>query len=129
MKVTCELCGAPGAMRAGETPRVFCNLHALLQTTPVRLWLDDERPAPVGWIRCRWPNEVVWVLKNYKVSEVSLDHDLGDDARGTGYDVLVWLEQAVALDGFRPPTLHVHSANPAARARMLAAVSAILSSK
>ena len=29
-------------------------------------------------------------------TELSLDHDLGDDTI-TGYDVLVWLEEAVAL--------------------------------
>jgi hypothetical protein len=29
------------------------------------------------------------------VQELSLDHDLGDDARGTGYDVILWIEEAV----------------------------------
>lgn len=91
----------------------------------MRIWLDDERPAPEGWTLCRWPAEVIDLLERGGVVELSLDHDLGDDARGTGYDVLLWLEEAVALRGFRPPTLHVHTANPAARDRMLAAVRAI----
>lgn len=36
------------------------------------------------------------------VTELSLDHDLGDGACGTGYDVIVWIEEAVALRGFVP---------------------------
>lgn len=55
----------------------------------------------------------------------SLDHDLGDDERGTGYDVLLWIEEAVRLRGFVPPRMQVHSANPAARMRMLAGIAAI----
>lgn len=56
---------------------------------------------------------------------VSLDHDLGDDARGTGYDVLAWIEEAVVTRGFRPPEIRIHTANPAARQRMDAAATAI----
>ena len=59
------------------------------------------------------------------VKEVSLDHDLGDDARGTGYDVLLWIEEAVATHGFVPPSLNVHSANSSAREKMESAISAI----
>jgi hypothetical protein len=56
------------------------------------------------------------------VSELSLDHDLGDDLHGTGYDVLLWVEEAVVLSGFQPPRITIHSANPAARQRMKAAL-------
>ncbi len=44
------------------------------------------------------------------MTELSLDHDLGDDAHGTGYDVLTWIEEAVAIRGFHPPRISVHSA-------------------
>ena len=53
------------------------------------------------------------LLKTGEVEELSLDHDLGDDERGTGYDVLVSIEEAVALRGFRAPAIMVHSANAA----------------
>jgi len=76
-------------------------------------------------VRCYWPDEVIALLQAQRVECVSLDHDLGDDARGTGYDVLAWIEEAVATRGFEPPALAVHSANPAARARMEAAIAAI----
>lgn len=91
----------------------------------LRVYLDDERPTPPGWTRVYWPDEAIALLEQGIVRELSLDHDLGDDARGTGYDVILWIEAAVAERGFRPPQIHVHSANSAARARMLAGVQAI----
>jgi hypothetical protein len=91
----------------------------------MKVYLDDERPAPPGWVRAFWPNEVIALLKTGSVQELSLDHDLGDDARGTGYDVVLWIEEAVMLRGFQPPVIHVHSANSSARQKMLAGVAAI----
>lgn len=96
----------------------------------VKVWLDDFRPAPTGWIRTYWPEEVIELLKTGDVEEISLDHDLGDhfgrplgvDKERTGYDVLVWLERAVATEGFNPPVINVHTANPVAEVRMLATV-------
>jgi hypothetical protein len=91
----------------------------------MRVYLDDERVAPAGWVQVRWPDEAIALLQAGGVEELSLDHDLGDDQRGTGYDVLTWLEEAVALRGFKPPRIAVHSANPAAKVRMQAAIAAI----
>ncbi len=91
----------------------------------MRVYLDDERPTPVGWTRVYWPGEAIALLETGQVEELSLDHDLGDDARGTGYDVIVWIEEVVALRGFKPPKISVHSANPSARDKMLAGISAV----
>ncbi len=91
----------------------------------MRVYLDDERPTPDGWVRVYWPNEAVALLETGDVVEISLDHDLGDDERGTGYDVLLWIEEAVALRGFAPPTMLVHSANSSARQKMEAAIATI----
>ncbi|QWP75727.1 hypothetical protein J5226_19265 [Lysobacter sp. K5869] len=91
----------------------------------MRVYLDDERDTPPGWVRTYWPDETIALLEGGAVTELSLDHDLGDDARGTGYDVLLWIERAVAERGFVPPRMAVHSANPAARRRMAAAIEAI----
>lgn len=91
----------------------------------MKVYLDDERSAPPGWTQVRWPEEAIALLETGDVIELSLDHDLGDDQRGTGYDVLLWIERRVACDGFTPPVLRVHSANPAARVRMQAAIEAI----
>lgn len=91
----------------------------------MKVYLDDERPAPIGWTRVYWPEEAIALLEAGQVSEISLDHDLGDDERGTGYNVLLWIEEAVATRGFRPPKMRVHSANSSARQKMEAAIRSI----
>ena len=90
-----------------------------------RLFLDDERSPPPGWTLMRWPDEMIARIQAGDVEEVSLDHDLGDDQRGTGYDVILWIERAVATEGLIPPRIHVHSANSAARERMEQGVASI----
>lgn len=92
----------------------------------MKVYLDDERVAPQGWVQVRWPDEAIELLKTGEVRDLSLDHDLGDDARGTGYDVLLWIEEQVMCKQFIPPSIRVHSANPAARLRMEAAILAIM---
>ncbi|MEL6428870.1 MAG: cyclic-phosphate processing receiver domain-containing protein [Planctomycetota bacterium] len=91
----------------------------------MRVFLDDERTPPDGWTLVRWPDEAIALLRTGPVEALSLDHDLGDDERGTGYDVVLWLETQVALHGFDPPELRVHSANSAARARMEAGLASM----
>lgn len=92
----------------------------------MKVYLDDERPTPEGWIRVYWPEEAIALLKQGKVTEISLDHDLGDDSHGTGYDVVLWIEEAVATRGFLPPKMKVHSANSSAKMKMQAGVDNIL---
>ncbi len=77
------------------------------------------------WVRVYWPVEAIALLKTGKVEELSLDHDLGDDERGTGYDVVLWIEEAVMLHGFKPPRISVHSANASARTKMLNGIHSI----
>lgn len=91
----------------------------------MKVFLDDERSTPKGWCRVYWPDEAIRLLKTGAVEEISLDHDLGDDTRGTGYDVILWIEEAVALRGFKPPRIIVHSANSSAVDKMQAGVLAI----
>ena len=38
----------------------------------MRVFLDDERNTPEGWIRVYWPDEVIELLKTGEVIEVSL---------------------------------------------------------
>lgn len=91
----------------------------------MRVFLDDERETPEGWLRVYWPEEAIELLKTGAVTEISLDHDLGDDERGTGYSVILWLEEQVVLHGMVPPIMRVHSANSSARLKMEAAIEAI----
>lgn len=96
----------------------------------MKLWLDDERPAPEGWHKCETPGEATSLLDFARgpgqepVTEVSLDHDLGL-ARLTGYDVLVWIEHEVYHNNYRPPKMLVHSANSIGAQRMHAAITQI----
>lgn len=92
----------------------------------MKVYLDDERDTPEGWVRVYWPDEAIELLKSGEVIRISLDHDLGDDDRGTGYDVLLWIEEQVALHGFEPPEMRVHSANASAREKMESAIASIL---
>ena len=70
----------------------------------MKIFLDDERLAPTDWLHARWPDEIISYLAKGVV-----DHDLGDDARGTGYDVLLWIEQAIVDTGFQPPKINVRT--------------------
>lgn len=91
----------------------------------IKVYLDDDdegRPTPDGWVRTHWPDETCEILRTEEVDELSLDHDLGDDARGVGYDVLLWLEEAV-VNGLKPPTrIVVHSANASVYKKMSQAI-------
>lgn len=85
----------------------------------MKVYLDDERQTPEGWFRVYEPHQAIGVLESGEVTHISLDHDLGDDEGiGDGYDVVLWLEEQVALNDFIPPKITVHSANPPARKRM-----------
>ncbi|MEB8288049.1 hypothetical protein OKT24_20050 [Aeromonas veronii] len=84
----------------------------------MKVYLDDERITPAGWVRAYWPEEVIELLETGNVTIVSLDHDLGDDAHGTGYDVIVWIEEAVITRNFKAPKIFIHSANSSARVKM-----------
>lgn len=88
----------------------------------MKIYLDDERKTPSGWTRVYWPDEVIEFLKKGNVDVISLDHDLGDDSRGTGYDVLLWIEEKVSNTKYIPPEIIIHTANISARRKMEAAV-------
>jgi hypothetical protein len=96
----------------------------------VKVWLDDMREAPPGWVRARTPEEVIELLRLGRVTELSLDHDLGldsEESERTGYSVLLWLEVQVNAGswGFVLPEISIHSANPVGRERMAKAIEAI----
>ena len=92
----------------------------------MKVYLDDERKTPEGWKRVYWPEEAIDLLKTGKVTHISLDHDLVDDAHGTGYDVVLWIEEAVFTNNFKAPQMQVHSANSSAREKMENGISNII---
>jgi hypothetical protein len=97
----------------------------------VKIWLDDKRPAPAGWILCKDPEDALLMLNLLEVEEMSLDHDLAywnsEGREITGYDVLNTIEQWAASGKayLVPKVLRVHSANPAVYKKMEDAIRSI----
>jgi hypothetical protein len=94
----------------------------------MRIYLDDVRNCGFSTLECQWRvvrtfKEVISLLETGEVTELDLDHDLG--TRKTGYDVLLWIERKVVKEGFVPPKMFVHTANPAAEKKMSKAIVAI----
>ena len=93
----------------------------------MKLWIDDVRPAPEGYVWCKSVNNAKWWIwcNEQNVSEqvpyhepielIDCDHDLGDYAAdgGDGVKFLDWLEET----GRNYP-IRIHSANPVGVANM-----------
>jgi len=47
----------------------------------MKLFLDDVRHAPKGWIRTHNVESTINLLKSNRVTKLSLDHDLGIDGQ------------------------------------------------
>lgn len=84
----------------------------------MKVFLDDIRPAPKGWVLVNHPLEMITLLKHNKVKAISLDHDLGLE-NWTGYDVLLWLEKQVFCGWITDvPDIYIHTSNSSARIKM-----------
>jgi hypothetical protein len=85
----------------------------------LKVYLDDARETPVGWVRTYTVEETIALLREHQVVALDLDHHLGADTDENGEDVLRWLEEQVRTSGFRPPEVILsHTGNPEARPRM-----------
>ncbi len=104
--------------------RLVENRILISGNDPLWVYLDDLRVPPRGWVLTETPEETIEMLQTGKVKKLSLDNDLGlgNDERGRerdGYSVLRWMEEEVAVNGFKPPSeITVHSGNSVARIRM-----------
>ena len=93
----------------------------------MKIYLDDVREAPEGWILIRTGESLIAILRAQegKIEALSLDHDLGE-GKMSGYEVLKWMEAQVFLYGYKPPkTILIHSDNPVGRKNMKAAIKSI----
>lgn len=91
--------------------------------TILKLWLDDIRPAPAGYIQANSVNEAKDMIqraekRNMQV-ELDLDHDLGDYAYdgGDGIKLVLWLAET---ERYYP--VNLHTANPVGCMNMQAIV-------
>ncbi len=90
----------------------------------MKLWLDDFRPMPADYdVQVRTAGQAIWLLGTGTITEVSLDHDLGDDSKfGTGYSVAVWIERQSYEGSLRRLKWHIHSDNVVGRQKILQAM-------
>jgi hypothetical protein len=81
----------------------------------MRIYVDDIREAPEGWLLADCAGIALHFLQNLDVEAISLDHDLGEDSL-TGYDIA---KKMVELSLW-PKDIYCHSANPVGRINILA---------
>lgn len=85
----------------------------------MKIWLDDLREAPAGFVHCRSVNEAIAVIEAYEqidpIELIDCDHDLGDYAPdgGDGIKLLDWL-----LERDTRYPIRLHTMNPVGRANM-----------
>lgn len=71
----------------------------------MKLWVDDQRPAPDGWVLARTVTDAVRLLANAQgVEEISLDHDIACTSRRGD---LVW-EAHASEETFEPVAYYIH---------------------
>lgn len=92
----------------------------------MKIWLDDVRETPEGWVRFKTAESLIDFLSNNfnLVEEISFDHDLGENVL-SGYDVLNWIEEYVYNHRCKIPTMLIHSDNSAGIKNMRAAIESI----
>ena len=96
----------------------------------MKIWVDDIRPAPEGYVWCKSVSQTISTIKKFeedienyldewdippfdiwemKIDIINLDHDAGDFAQfgGDYINILNWLEKT----GRNYP-IHIHSMNP-----------------
>lgn len=83
----------------------------------MKIWLDDIRPAPDGYVWCRSVNEVIGVISNTndKIELIDCDHDLGEYA-GDGEDGIKLLDWLAEHGLFYK--IYLHTMNPVGRENM-----------
>ena len=83
----------------------------------MRIWVDDVRPAPEGYVWCKSVNEAkdtilmlelyATINEYYKIELIDLDHDAGQYGPPDYIKILDWLEETG-----RNYLIRIHSQNP-----------------
>ncbi len=83
----------------------------------MKLWIDDLRPAPAGYVWCKsvFMARAFIITTKEEIELIDIDHDAGDYAcfGGDYIKLLDWLEET----GRNYP-IHIHSMNPVGVANM-----------
>lgn len=88
----------------------------------MKIWVDDVRPAPEGYIHCTsvWMTIALIITQEHwpnaePIEVIDLDHDAGEfHHQGGDYiKILDWMEK-----NYRNYPIHIHSMNPVGVANM-----------
>lgn len=90
----------------------------------MKLWIDDIRPAPDGFIWCKSVNQAKAAITTYEHQHsydnilIDLDHDAGDyfNDGGDYFKILDWLEEKNIVD--TEYFFKIHSMNVVGRMNM-----------
>lgn len=94
----------------------------------MKIWVDDVRPAPEGYVWCKSVNDFVLFARcnGYgSIEELSLDHDAGDyfNDGGDFIEILKDLEYIEYFSDYRVKfPIHIHSMNSVGVANMRAII-------
>lgn len=90
----------------------------------IKLYVDDLRKCPSGWVLARTVTEAIRLLATQDISAVSLDHDISHSVEvreisrpypcGETFEPVAWYLKAI---GFRGPVT-LHTANPVGAEKM-----------
>lgn len=107
----------------------------------MKIWVDDLRPAPSGYVHCRSVNEAIGKIiecenfnrkyrqftsagvdEEHEIELIDLDHDAGDYAKDGGdyIKILDWLEGTNFT--FVSYNIALHTMNPVGRENMRAII-------
>lgn len=95
----------------------------------MKVWVDDLREAPNGYIWCKSTNEALRliVFNINDVTEIHLDHDMGDTFGGDAINILNELERKSHrseefANAVNKIVFKIHTANPVGAANMKAII-------
>jgi hypothetical protein len=102
----------------------------------MKLWIDDVRPAPDGYVWCKTTPEALRMIRNHynSIEEISLDHDAGE-LQYYGGDFIEVLKEMERIshspfwpsdykEAFMQYRFFLHSANPVGVQNMRAIIEA-----
>ena len=103
----------------------------------IKLWVDDIRPAPEGWLQARNVTDAIKTISRFRedITDISLDHDISMAVMVDGtqrpfpsretFQAVAYFIVAVygQLEKHLMPTITIHTANPVGADELLAILS------
>ena len=109
------------------------HIETFARKREMKLWIDDLRPAPDGYIWCKSVNEAIDAIitathtyhsgnEKFRIELIDLDHDAGDFMKDGGdyiavLDYLVADKETLKLNEMGT-LFRIHSMNPVGRQNM-----------